>query len=1016
MHKKRIISLGLSLAMFANTVPTNLLEASADEVSTQSEVNYLDENVNSKEDVVQQEETETEVEEAEVGSVTTEDGEGKEGEAIPQSEEMTRTVNAEFKIENESYGKVEGLNGNNKIVLTSIYNDVTSDTRFGTTTYKGTLISNDNEKEIVVTPKEGYQFDTAQYLVLEGIALANQSISIKKDGDKVIIKVSPLTSGSWDKNFLGDKTNESPKMQIKFSKKSNAQSISTEVEGEGKIVLDDSEDLVYEDGKYIIEKGTAHTFKVMPGDGMEVKSVTLDGEPVAVVDGKVTVGVGTLKAVFGEPVDKIFDLDVTVTGEGSVVVANQTVDSNNSSKVVLNAGESYTYNLKPAEGYYISSVKVDGKEVTDYKIENVDTNHTLEVVFAEKMDTKIILSELKVSYDGSEKSLEYTVVDSNGDVVEKGNAQLKEKNWLGQWVNVTPSKIGSYRFIIDYPGDNTHKPVSESGEFEIYDAREEVVIELSDLSKVYNGKVQYPTAVLKDGKTGQVIEDTNVDIKYDFDLDLTKTKGKDVGSYAFKASFGGNDKYMALSVSGTFEVTKCTPKVSVGNKQVQYDGQAVPLPVTVTPESGYITVYTGLNVKLSPNIYLDLNLGDDLVSQTIKKILGNADLGNVGNLVELLKNNQDLLATLGVDVSKILEVLEIVPTDIGLHFGAPNRPGAYLATAVVADSNANTAFGVGTLLITRQEKKVVFSENSLEDKAYIKYGTEYNHQAYYEGTTSAAKLMYSGITAKGEAYFSSKKPTELGTYAVVAYSYDDLEYQVALAARTFTIGKYLTNLEITSGNKTYDGTPYEATSLVKDYHGNVVENATVEYTYYKGLTKLDSAPKDEGRYLVRATFKGTDEYFASSNVKHIEIGKAQVTPDDTVSGDGSEDDNMGVTPDDTVSGDGSEDDNMGVTPDDTVSGDGSEDDNMGVTPDDTVSGDGSEDDNMGVAPDDTVSGDGSEDDNMQVTPDNTVSGDGSEDDNMGVTPDDTVSGDGSEDDNMGVTPDDTVSGDGSEDG
>lgn len=38
------------------------------------------------------------------------------------------------------------------------------------------------------------------------------------------------------------------------------------------------------------------------------------------------------------------------------------------------------------------------------------------------------------------------------------------------------------------------------------------------------------------------------------------------------------------------------------------------------------------------------------------------------------------------------------------------------------------------------------------------------------------KIMYSDVTAKGKLYFSATKPTELGTYAAVAYFYDDLEY------------------------------------------------------------------------------------------------------------------------------------------------------------------------------------------------------------------------------------------------
>ena len=44
------------------------------------------------------------------------------------------------------------------------------------------------------------------------------------------------------------------------------------------------------------------------------------------------------------------------------------------------------------------------------------------------------------------------------------------------------------------------------------------------------------------------------------------------------------------------EVTKTKGK-DVGNKQVEYNGEAVAAPVTVNPDCGYITVYTGVNVN-----------------------------------------------------------------------------------------------------------------------------------------------------------------------------------------------------------------------------------------------------------------------------------------------------------------------------------------------------------------------------------------------------------------------------------
>ncbi|MBU5336808.1 MBG domain-containing protein [Intestinibacter bartlettii] len=283
------------------------------------------------------------------------------------------------------------------------------------------------------------------------------------------------------------------------------------------------------------------------------------------------------------------------------------------------------------------------------------------------------------------------------------------------------------------------------------------------------------------------------------------------------------------------------------------------------------------NVKVSPKIYVDLNLGNDIAANTLKNLLSSVKINNVGDLVKFLKNSEGVLGAIGIDISQIVKVLEIIPSNTSLAFSCPDQPGAYLGTAVVVDSNANTAIGMGTLLMIRETKKVSFTDDSLANGSRIKYGADYKHEAYYEGTTSKAKIMYSGITNKGVPYFSSKQPTQLGTYAAVAYSFDDLEYKVALAARTFTIGREESNIEITSGNKSYDGKSYEPTTVVTNKQGEIIENAEVSYTYYKGAKKLKSAPTEVGTYVVRAKYNSTNEYFASTTIKTIKIEKAELT-------------------------------------------------------------------------------------------------------------------------------------------
>ncbi|MEI3233399.1 MAG: hypothetical protein V8S33_03025 [Intestinibacter bartlettii] len=67
--------------------------------------------------------------------------------------------------------------------------------------------------------------------------------------------------------------------------------------------------------------------------------------------------------------------------------------------------------LTPGEGYYVKSVKLDGVEINPYKIKIVEKDSNLEVVFAEIMETTIEVGDLKVPYDGNEKTLSYKVIE-----------------------------------------------------------------------------------------------------------------------------------------------------------------------------------------------------------------------------------------------------------------------------------------------------------------------------------------------------------------------------------------------------------------------------------------------------------------------------------------------------------------------------------------------------------------------------------------------------------------------------
>lgn len=409
--------------------------------------------------------------------------------------------------------------------------------------------------------------------------------------------------------------------------------------------------------------------------------------------------------------------------------------------------------------------------------------------------------------------------------------------------------------------------------FEIRDKRKEakIVIDESELTKAYNGQVQYPKATLVNSKTEEVID--NVEIKVEYPLldnlgTALYTRGKDVGTYSFTATFAGNADYLKTKLKGRITITKGKANVKVSNSKKEYTGSEIKTDVTVSPKASYINVYTGMDLSLNGQVFVDLNLGEGYIANKIEEAIEKVNLGTIGDFKAVLET----LNKFGIDVSGILKALEYIPNDLKLTLGAPINAGAYLSTVVTIDKNVNTAVGIGSLLIYRQNGDVVFTEDSLPNNSVVRYGDDYNFEAVYKDTNKKVKIMYSGVTVKGEGYFSDTKPTQPGAYIALAYSYDDPQYKAALAGRAFAISKDCAKVEITSElEKLYDKEAYEATSVVTDSKGNVIEGAKVKYTYFKGLKQLKSAPVEPGKYTVVAVYEGSGEYYKSVDIKCITI-------------------------------------------------------------------------------------------------------------------------------------------------
>lgn len=840
MKNKKIISLATASVLSANMMPLNLITSYADEVT--------------EEEQVQQEIT---VEQETLSKISTYDT-------------TVRTLSANIKQSDEKCGILKGLDSN-QIVLKTVYNNVTSDWKGS----KGEIDAENSSQAQVfeIVAKSGYKLQIkANASILSFVKINYEDLGIDLYATKANVQVNPINSTSWssfNKDYSGN-------IEINYKIKLDAKKITTEVIGNGTIIA--PEELYYDNNEALIDKGTTHTFKINPGKNQEI-TATLDDEPLEVSeDNTVTIGAGHLKVEFTEAVetDK-YELNLKVGSNGKVNIENQNFTGNAATKV----SKEYETTLiaKPDNGYYTSKVTLDGKELSanedgTYTLPTTELDaRDLEVEFAEKMEATIVIDTLRLPYTGEEQELIYKVVGTDDEEITTGKAVFTKKNLIGQ-TTYNPVEIGNHNFKATFAGNEKYRPCTLEGTLEIYDNREEVTIELVETSKVYNGEVQTIEANVLNSK-GEVVG--QADVTYDFKAEhLLNPAGKDVGTYDVTAKFKGDKNYRPAELKGTIEITKCKPKVSVGSKTSTYTGEPIRSDVKITPNCGYIGLYTGVNTKLTPVVYVDLNLGDDAISKTICDLINSMEISTAGDLKKIFENETliKLLEAAKIDVSDVINALKYLPNDMALSFGAPVNAGAYVSTAVVLDKNAEVTVGVGALLVTKTNRNIVFTEDSLSSGGKVKPGQDYKISAIVEGTKEEVEVKFTGLTSKGKTYSSTTAPKEVGAYVATAYLSSNSNYRADIAVRRFTIAKSTSSIEITStNNKVYDGNAYKVEAVVKDRDGNTVNNATVKYTYYKGLKKLSDAPTEVGSYRVVANYSGDDGHYGSSTSMKFDISK-----------------------------------------------------------------------------------------------------------------------------------------------
>lgn len=288
-----------------------------------------------------------------------------------------------------------------------------------------------------------------------------------------------------------------------------------------------------------------------------------------------------------------------------------------------------------------------------------------------------------------------------------------------------------------------------------------------------------------------------------------------------RASFPATADYHGCdAVEGTLTVDKASVRVKVQAAAISA-GETLTTQqyVTTNPEDTFsiFKVYSGVTSNISGIVYVQLpesmvsKEALEVLNPIVKRILGKTltealqDGTTVGELRAFLKNNQklldgaaDFLKHIGVDITaftKLVDTLNSLPSvfdSTRVAFGAPNRAGMYLVTAIASNPNYKTGVGTGVLIVKMHTSGASLSWNNDQTTyAASELKADTLNATLMRGDSAAdnqdgVHYCYVGFTAAHKLYVSSKAPTEAGTYRQTAYIFGGNDMAKSIS-RTVTI-------------------------------------------------------------------------------------------------------------------------------------------------------------------------------------------------------------------------------------
>ena len=369
-----------------------------------------------------------------------------------------------------------------------------------------------------------------------------------------------------------------------------------------------------------------------------------------------------------------------------------------------------------------------------------------------------------------------------------------------------------------YDGNDKYQEIEVLGNIKAVDQREVVTLDINEeISVVYGSYISdsYIMDMILADRNGVVDATGAVMPNLIGELSITESLvGKDVGTHTITIDFNASNYfYKADSRGVTVVISKADVDVEINSGVINYelvingtlnkDYMASIRPNVVLENAKVDNVYfvMGLDMvdgeliaklDLSNMSTSDNALVDGVVNKAIEYALKIADPEGDGltlvEFVEFMNNLSSQTGNEGVELDasymeKIKDILTQVSQTIDVRIFiindgsdiTPQKHGAYIVGSVITDTNYNTAFDAGYLVITAEILDVKFVANDIENTlrkfefdgtSKVMYAEAYDIDN--QVASGNMKYYYVGIQTDGKFYANTLAPINAGTYFVLA--------------------------------------------------------------------------------------------------------------------------------------------------------------------------------------------------------------------------------------------------------